>query len=102
MFGLPWRPRQNPVDGSYTCSISGFGLLSWIRRSRPAVPWGLRFRSYRPRTPCKLGAIWQADQAELTMPIYNLEQIREEFVTPKHSTAFGRLVTGQHIEVGVL
>jgi quercetin dioxygenase-like cupin family protein len=36
------------------------------------------------------------------MPIYQLEGIREEFVTPKHSTAFGRLVTGQHIEVGVL
>ena len=36
------------------------------------------------------------------MPIYQLDRMREEFVTPKHSTAFGRLVTGQHIEVGVL
>lgn len=36
------------------------------------------------------------------MPVYNPEQIPEEFVTPKHSTAFGRLVTGEQIEVGVL
>jgi quercetin dioxygenase-like cupin family protein len=36
------------------------------------------------------------------MPIYQLERVAEEFVTPKHSTAFGRLVTGQHIEVGVV
>ncbi len=36
------------------------------------------------------------------MPIYAPENLKEEFVTPKHSTAFGRLVTGDHIEVGVL
>ena len=36
------------------------------------------------------------------MPFYQLEQIPEEFVTPKHSTAFGRLITGEQIEVGVL
>jgi quercetin dioxygenase-like cupin family protein len=36
------------------------------------------------------------------MPVYAPGDLREEFVTPKHSTAFGRLVTGEHIEVGVL
>ncbi len=36
------------------------------------------------------------------MPFYDLEQVEAEFVTPKHSTAFGRLITGEHIEVGVL
>ncbi len=36
------------------------------------------------------------------MPVYRLETLREEFVTPKHSTAFGRLVTGEQIEVGML
>jgi quercetin dioxygenase-like cupin family protein len=36
------------------------------------------------------------------MPVYALDEIREEFVTPKHSTAFGRLITGEQIEVGLL
>src|SRR5688500_1668519 len=36
------------------------------------------------------------------MPVYAPEDIREEFVTPKHSTAYGRIVTGEHIEVGLL
>jgi|SRR5687767_11763590 quercetin dioxygenase-like cupin family protein len=36
------------------------------------------------------------------MPIYNLNEITEEFVTPKHSTAFGRLITGDNVEVGML
>jgi quercetin dioxygenase-like cupin family protein len=36
------------------------------------------------------------------MPVYKLTELNEEFVTPKHSTAFGSLVTGEHIEVGVL
>ena len=36
------------------------------------------------------------------MPVYKLDQIDEELVTPKHSTALGRLVTGTQIEVGVL
>ena len=36
------------------------------------------------------------------MPIYQLEDIPEEFVTPKHSTAFGRLITGAQVEVGLL
>lgn len=35
------------------------------------------------------------------MPVYSLKDIAPEFVTPKHSTAFGRLVTGNAIEVGV-
>ena len=36
------------------------------------------------------------------MPVYKLDEIGEEFVTPKHSTAFGRLVTGEQVELGVL
>jgi quercetin dioxygenase-like cupin family protein len=36
------------------------------------------------------------------MPIYQLDTIAEEFVTPKHSTAFGRLITGTQVELGVL
>jgi hypothetical protein len=36
------------------------------------------------------------------MPIYQLEDILEEFVTPKHSTAYGRLITGTQVEVGLL
>jgi quercetin dioxygenase-like cupin family protein len=34
--------------------------------------------------------------------IYQLENIPEEFVTPKHSTAYGRLITGTQVEVGLL
>jgi hypothetical protein len=40
--------------------------------------------------------------AGLHMPIYQLENIPEEFVTPKHSTAYGRLITGTQVEVGLL
>jgi quercetin dioxygenase-like cupin family protein len=36
------------------------------------------------------------------MPVYKLSEIEEELVTPKHSDALGRLVTGTQIEVGVL
>jgi quercetin dioxygenase-like cupin family protein len=36
------------------------------------------------------------------MPIYQLDEIEEEFVTPRHSTAFGRLITGTQVEVGLL
>jgi hypothetical protein len=36
------------------------------------------------------------------MPIYQLENIPEEFVTPKHSTAHGLLITGTQVEVGLL
>ena len=36
------------------------------------------------------------------MPIYQLEDVPEEFVTPKHSTAYGRLITGTQVEVGLL
>ena len=39
---------------------------------------------------------------EVVMPIYQLENIREEFVTPKHSTAYGLLITGTQVEVGLL
>src|SRR5215218_3588054 len=34
--------------------------------------------------------------------IYEIESLKEEFVTPKHSTAFGRLVTGTQVELGML
>lgn len=36
------------------------------------------------------------------MPVVDLKDIQDEFVTPKHSTAFGKLITGQHIEIGIL
>ena len=35
------------------------------------------------------------------MSVIALASLAPEFVTPKHSTAFGRLITGQSIEVGV-
>lgn len=35
------------------------------------------------------------------MPVFSFADIAPEFVTPKHSTAFGRLITGNDIEVGV-
>jgi quercetin dioxygenase-like cupin family protein len=39
---------------------------------------------------------------EVVMPVYQLEDIPEEFVTPRHSTAYGRLITGTQVEVGLL
>jgi quercetin dioxygenase-like cupin family protein len=36
------------------------------------------------------------------MPFIDLDEVKPEFVTPKHSTAFGPLVTGEAIEVGRL
>lgn len=36
------------------------------------------------------------------MYFYDLKDVPEEFVTPKHSTAYGRLITGDQIEVGIL
>jgi quercetin dioxygenase-like cupin family protein len=36
------------------------------------------------------------------MPVYNLKELTPEFVTPKHSTAFGPLILGDALEVGVL
>jgi quercetin dioxygenase-like cupin family protein len=36
------------------------------------------------------------------MGFYQLATITPEFVTPQHSTAFGPLVTGEHVELGVL
>jgi quercetin dioxygenase-like cupin family protein len=36
------------------------------------------------------------------MPFFKLNQMKEEVVTPKHSTAAGQLITGEQIEVGVL
>jgi quercetin dioxygenase-like cupin family protein len=36
------------------------------------------------------------------MAVVSLKDIKDELVTPKHSTAFGKLITGEHIEIGVL
>lgn len=36
------------------------------------------------------------------MPFVVFDEVEKEFVTPKYSTAFGELVTGQHIEVARL
>jgi quercetin dioxygenase-like cupin family protein len=36
------------------------------------------------------------------MPVYRFDSLKKEYVTPKHSKAFGSLVTGEQIEVGLL
>lgn len=36
------------------------------------------------------------------MLFYNLAEVVEELVTPQHSTAMGRLVTGTQVEFGIL
>lgn len=36
------------------------------------------------------------------MYYYNFKEMPQEFVTAKYSTAFGGLLTGEHIEVGLL
>ena len=36
------------------------------------------------------------------MPFYNFKDLPQEFVTAKYSTAYGGLLTGEHIEVGLL
>lgn len=36
------------------------------------------------------------------MPFINFDELHKETVTPKHSTAFGELVSGARIEVGRL
>jgi quercetin dioxygenase-like cupin family protein len=36
------------------------------------------------------------------MPVYKIDAMTKEYVTPKHSSAFGSLVTGEQIELGVL
>src|SRR3954453_14226644 len=36
------------------------------------------------------------------MSVYKFDALQKEYVPPKHSTAFGSLVTGEQIEVGVL
>jgi quercetin dioxygenase-like cupin family protein len=36
------------------------------------------------------------------MPVYRFDALAKEYVTPKHSTAFGSLVTGEQLEVGML
>ena len=36
------------------------------------------------------------------MPVYKFDALKKEYVTPQHSTAFGSLVTGEQIEIGML
>ena len=36
------------------------------------------------------------------MPVYKIDALAKDYVTPKHSRAFGSLVTGEQIELGVL
>lgn len=36
------------------------------------------------------------------MPFIDYDQIEKEYVTPKHSTAYGALASGESIEVGYL
>jgi quercetin dioxygenase-like cupin family protein len=36
------------------------------------------------------------------MAIVSLKDVKDELVTPRHSTAFGKLITGEHIEIGLL
>lgn len=36
------------------------------------------------------------------MPIITMDRMEKQYVTPKYSTAFGELVTGERIEVGRL
>jgi hypothetical protein len=36
------------------------------------------------------------------MPVYRFDALKKEYVTPQHSTAFGSLVTGEQIEIGML
>lgn len=36
------------------------------------------------------------------MPVYKFDALDKEYVTPRHSSAFGSLVTGEQIEVGLL
>jgi len=36
------------------------------------------------------------------MPVYDIKQLKEEFVTPQHSSAFGSLITGEQVELGIL
>jgi quercetin dioxygenase-like cupin family protein len=36
------------------------------------------------------------------MPVYRFDSLKKEYVTPQHSSAFGSLVTGEQLEVGML
>jgi quercetin dioxygenase-like cupin family protein len=36
------------------------------------------------------------------MPVYRFDALKKEYVTPQHSRAFGSLVTGEQVEVGLL
>jgi quercetin dioxygenase-like cupin family protein len=36
------------------------------------------------------------------MSFYDLQHVPEELVTPQHSTALGRLITGKQVEFGIL
>lgn len=36
------------------------------------------------------------------MPVYSFDALKKGYVTPRHSRAFGSLVTGSQLEVGLL
>src|SRR5438105_5934678 len=36
------------------------------------------------------------------MPVYDIKRLKKELVTPRHSSAFGSLITGERIELGLL
>lgn len=36
------------------------------------------------------------------MPFFNIDDVPEELVTPQHSTALGRLITGSQVEFAIL
>jgi quercetin dioxygenase-like cupin family protein len=36
------------------------------------------------------------------MPVHSIDRLKKELVTPKHSTAYGSLVTGEQVELAVL
>jgi len=57
---------------------------------------------FSPAPPPDVTGRSVATPHRVVMPIYQLEDIPEEFVTPKHSTAYGRLITGTQVEVGLL
>jgi len=44
----------------------------------------------------------KAEPEEAVMPFFNLAEVAEELVTPQHSTAMGRLITGSQVEFSIL
>jgi quercetin dioxygenase-like cupin family protein len=64
-----------------------------LRMARNA---GLRYRLHNQRHDRRDAA------GRPRMPFYTLQDVPQELVTPKHSTALGRLITGSQVEFGIL